>query len=1237
MNTQKNFTTVLPKMLIVSLIIVLLVAGVFPVRVAVAQGTIMIVNTSSDASDIPGDGVCDIDSTTTGDQCSLRAAIENANEFGGTYTVYFSEPMTINVGSALPIIQTTVVIDGTSSGGWVELDGGGGAYRGLYIQADLVVVEGLVITNFGSYGIQTSNALVAPASLQNVSIIGNYIGWGPSGGTANTLAGIRVSDVANAIISDNLVRGNGGDGVQVISSPNALVSNNLLSGNSGDGLQISSSSDGTTVTGNYIGTNFAGDTANPNTEHGIRLLDSLDVVIGGPDASDRNLISGNLMDGVFVSGTVTGSSLRGNYIGTSFDGEADLGNGAFGVRVSGGVGLSIGTGSSTGNLISGNNSTGVQIVSSSSNIEVQYNIIGLDVDGDTPLGNSGSGINVDSSTTVTILGNTISNNSANGVRIGDGSTAVNMQMNKIGVGMGGAGNLGNTFNGVLVEDSNDNLIGSTTESQGNIIRYNGGDGVLVTNPESGIYTAYGNAIVGNSIFGNGDLGIDLAGDRSFATDVNDVDDGPNYHQNTVVNLVAQFLENGNLQLTGSLNTDISRPNYYLEFFVNNNCDGLGYGEGLDRISAQNLVLTGATTSFSYEISGDADWVDQYVTATVTYDEITGGLKDTSEFSDCAVVQEATSPGSSGVIVVNSTGDQPDEPTPGCLTAAGTCTLRAAIEYVNSGSEPPYTITFDIPGNSPHVITPASALPPITVPVFINGKPTGYSGAPLVVLDGSAIGVAADGLVVSSANSEVNGLSIVDFSRAGVAVTADNVKVDDNYIGLFWDGDAIFSNSIGIVVSSSGVQITDNLISGNVTGIRLDSSAANMVIDSNIIGLNSSGTEAKGNSTDGIRLNGGSSGNRIQNNVISGNGDDGIEISAGGTGNLIYGNKIGTLGNGISPLGNDGNGINLSGASSTIISSDNIIANNGLNGVFIGSGSSNLITENSIYANSLKGIEISGASTNNGIVAPTMTLALWDPIYIYAEGSLSGLAPSSAYKVDLYTNSIGPQGETFRNSIVVTTNSSGAASFSVAILVSVPDPISGPSTIVTATVTDAGFSTSEFSNGQFVSFTFTPTSTTAAPTNTSAPPASTATATSSGGGGTVNTSTPTITLTPTITFTPTLIPAYATLTQLATQATGEALLTPDFTETATATLVPSSTPQTDTDTPTPTMDIAGTSAAATLTMQSIVGVDDSGGGSDPGDDGSSSPSMILIIFVGLALLLLIIGGGLELMRWLNARD
>jgi parallel beta-helix repeat protein len=532
----------------------------------------------------------------------------------------------------------------------------------------------------------------------------------------------------------------------------------------------------------------------------------------------------------------------------------------------------------------------------------------------------------------------------------------------------------------------------------------------------------------------------------------------------------------------------------------------------------------------------------------------------------------------------------------------------------------------------------------------------------VVLDGSGIGATADGFMVNAANSEVNGLSIVNFNRSAVLVQANGVKVRDNYLGLLQDGTNTGPNLNGIRVTSSGVQISNNLISGNVFGILLTSSSTNTIITNNVIGLSASGTLDKGNSTDGIRIEGGSGGNQMQNNVISGNGNDGIEIAGGGSANQIYGNKIGTLANGTSPLRNDNNGINLSGANDTVISSSNVIANNGRSGVYIGSGSGNLITNSSIYKNTQYGIEIVGAGTNDGILAPTMIRALWDPSYIFVEGTLSGLLPSSDYKLDLYTNQYGPQGENFVNSVTITTDGSGAANFGVAMPISVPDPISGTLTLVTGTVTDVNYNTSEFSNGVYAvgaaptltpsptsspTFTFTPTYT-YTPTNTSSsPPTNTSApaATSTSSGGPYYTSTPTISLTPTITDTPTMIPAYATLTQLVTEATGAATLTQAaYTETPTATRLISATPEPFTETPTEVVDMVATSLAATLTMQSILGFEDAGGGNAPvSTDGGglfgldSGPTMILVIFAGLALLLLIIGGGMELMRWLNSRD
>jgi len=65
---------------------------------------------------------------------------------------------------------------------------------------------------------------------------------------------------------------------------------NVISGND-QGLFVISA--GTIISGNYIGTNAAGDAAVPNATYGIMLESAYNAMIGGPDAGSRNVISGN--------------------------------------------------------------------------------------------------------------------------------------------------------------------------------------------------------------------------------------------------------------------------------------------------------------------------------------------------------------------------------------------------------------------------------------------------------------------------------------------------------------------------------------------------------------------------------------------------------------------------------------------------------------------------------------------------------------------------------------------------------------------------------------------------------------------------------------------------------------------------------------------------------------------------------------------------------------------------------
>src|SRR5262249_59959417 len=80
--------------------------------------------------------------------------------------------------------------------------------------------------------------------------------------------------------------------------------------------------------------------------------------IGGAVSGARNVISGNSNDGILISGS-TANQLLGNYIGTTADGSAPMGNDLNGIEVNG-SGNVIGDPPGAGNLISSNGGGGVK-------------------------------------------------------------------------------------------------------------------------------------------------------------------------------------------------------------------------------------------------------------------------------------------------------------------------------------------------------------------------------------------------------------------------------------------------------------------------------------------------------------------------------------------------------------------------------------------------------------------------------------------------------------------------------------------------------------------------------------------------------------------------------------------------------------------------------------------------------------------------------------------------------------
>src|SRR5262249_19713347 len=143
----------------------------------------------------------------------------------------------------------------------------------------------------------------------------------------------------------------------------------------------------------------------------------------------------------------------------------------------------------------------------------------------------------------------------------------------------------------------------------------------------------------------------------------------------------------------------------------------------------------------------------------------------------------------------------------------------------------------------------------------------------------------------------------------------------------------------------------NVIAGNQgPGVEVfgTTSVELTTIDSNLIGVNSSGGEAVPNSGPGVRIERSESvrvgqrgaGDHVGHpNVISGNQGGGIELVTSDMTNVI-GNLVGTGSNGALPIPNAGFGISISGGTDVHIGGGlagqgNVISANGGDGLRIG--------------------------------------------------------------------------------------------------------------------------------------------------------------------------------------------------------------------------------------------------------------------------------------------------------------
>ncbi|MEY2873895.1 MAG: hypothetical protein RLZZ373_1266, partial [Pseudomonadota bacterium] len=293
-----------------------------------------------------------------------------------------------------------------------------------------------------------------------------------------------------------------------------------------------------------------------------------------------------------------------------------------------------------------------------------------------------------------------------------------------------------------------------------------------------------------------------------------------------------------------------------------------------------------------------------------------------------------------------------------LNDSGAGSLRQAITNGNGNSSTD-TITFSVSGT----IGLASALPPITGRMTIDGTNGGVPGIDLDGNDTIAIGL---DLQSGSDGSAIRGLVLRGFTNSGIAITSGGNTVAGNYIGTNAAGTIAEPNYNGVNIYAGanntvgGRTAADrNVISGNANiGVNVvGTGASGTVIQGNYIGTNAAGSGDLGNTWHGVFINdvsgvtvGGSASGA--GNLVSGNGSGagaaGITLGATASGNLVAGNTVGLNAAGTSTLANSGVGILVLGASNTI-------------------GGTTAGARNVVSGNSTLGINLSGSSANGNTV------------------------------------------------------------------------------------------------------------------------------------------------------------------------------------------------------------------------------------------------------------------------------
>jgi len=520
-------------------------------------------------------------------------------------------------------------------------------------------------------------------------------------------------------------------------------------------------------------------------------------VVGGTAPADRNVIAPTNGIGIDVNGFFFGSAnatvIQGNYIGTDAAGISHFP--VFeGIRLIQNTPNSLigGTSTGAGNLIAA--ILGIAFDDSAGGTTIQGNFIGTDVTGTVGFGGShgigGNSPNIAIGGSEPGAGNLISSYDV-GIQVGGGTGWI-IQGNRIGTDITGTMPLGNGCNGIVTTNAGGNpsgAIGGIAPGQGNIIAFSGtqaielGDGSTFT-------------ILGNSIFGNGGVGVRLNSTicgifGPTDNDHCDADSGANNTQNYPVIAAASF-DDGFVTVSGTLDS-VPNTAFRLEFFSNSECELSSINNNQPRPQGEHflgdplppgslIVTTDGNCSASFgPLTFALPTGHTFVTATATRLDH-GNMVETSEFSLCASISGAPTPTPTPTASPSAT--PTSTPTPAFTptstpTATATPTPTATATATLTPTPPPSPTPTATSTPTPTPTATATATPTPTSTPTPTPPPTPTPGSGYSI---SAQSIDSAGLRAQSANYSLDNALGEFGTGATEIITSPDYSIDVGYLG-----------------------------------------------------------------------------------------------------------------------------------------------------------------------------------------------------------------------------------------------------------------------------------------------------------------------------------------------------------------------------------------------------------------------------------------------------------------------